>query len=42
MIFHAATTLTLTEQRAERLAAARKIVPTAYVKQTTIYLGCTH
>ena len=30
------------EQRVERLAAARKIVPTAYVKQTTIYLGCTH
>jgi hypothetical protein len=30
------------ERRAERLAAARKIVPTAYVKQTTIYLGCTH
>lgn len=28
--------------RAERLAAARKIVPMAYVKQTTIYLGCTH
>jgi hypothetical protein len=30
------------EQRAERLAAARKIVPGAYLKQTTIYLGCTH
>jgi len=29
-------------QRVERLAAARKIVPEAYVKQTTIYLGCTH
>jgi hypothetical protein len=30
------------QRRAERLAAARKIVPKAYVKQTTIYLGCTH
>jgi hypothetical protein len=30
------------ERRVERLAAARKIVPEAYVKQTTIYLGCTH
>lgn len=30
------------ERRAERLAAARKIVPEAYVKQTTIYLGCVH
>ena len=30
------------ERRAERLAAARKVVPGAYVKQTTIYLGCTH
>lgn len=28
--------------RADRLAAARKIVPGAYVKQTTIYLGCSH
>jgi hypothetical protein len=30
------------EERGERLAAARRIVPEAYVKQTTIYLGCTH
>jgi hypothetical protein len=30
------------KRRAERLAEARKIVPNAYVKQTTIYLGCTH
>lgn len=30
------------DQRAERLAAARKIVAGAYVKQTTIYLGCMH
>jgi hypothetical protein len=29
-------------ERVERLATARKIVPDAYVKQTTIYLGCTH
>lgn len=30
------------EERARRLNAARRIVPGAYVKQTTIYLGCTH
>lgn len=29
-------------ERAERLAAAQKLVPEAYVKQTTIYLGCMH
>jgi len=31
-----------TEDRATRLAAAREVVPGAYVKQTTVYLGCTH
>jgi hypothetical protein len=30
------------DQRVERLAAARKIAPEAYVKQTTIYMGCAH
>ena len=25
-----------------RLAAARAIVPSAYVKQTTLYMGCMH
>lgn len=30
------------QERAERLAAARKLVPQAYIKQTTIYLGCMH
>lgn len=30
------------EDRATRLAAAREVVPGAYVKQTTVYLGCTH
>jgi hypothetical protein len=29
-------------ERAQRLNVARKIVPEAYVKQTTIYLGCVH
>ena len=26
----------------ERLKAARKIVPSAYIKQTTLYMGCIH
>jgi hypothetical protein len=30
------------DERAERLSEARKIVPAAYVKQTTVYLGCMH
>jgi hypothetical protein len=30
------------EEREKRLAAARKLVPGAYVKQTAIYMGCVH
>lgn len=30
------------EEREKRLAAARKLVPAAYVKQTAIYMGCVH
>jgi hypothetical protein len=30
------------EERSQRLNVARRIVPEAYVKQTTIYLGCMH
>jgi hypothetical protein len=30
------------EEREQRLAAARRVVAGAYVKQTTLYLGCVH
>jgi hypothetical protein len=30
------------DEREKRLAAVRKLVPAAYVKQTAIYMGCMH
>jgi hypothetical protein len=30
------------EEREKRLAAVRKLVPDAYIKQTAIYMGCMH